>query len=123
MLADIKYLNVDEFGVFLECSFANKVIVISLEGCVPCDAVMDDFSALKVGGLIADLAVFKMQFPQGKAFPAEVAEEIGVRFFPTIFYFSGDVCKGQAQGMVPKTHQSTEVSLLNWMDKMHHRAT
>ncbi|MBL4790675.1 MAG: hypothetical protein JKY60_17055 [Kordiimonadaceae bacterium] len=121
-MTDINHLNTDEFGVFLGCVNAEKVIVISLEGCVPCDMVMDDFGALKDSGSIDDLAVFKMQFPKGKNFPSEIADEIGVRHFPTIFYFSGETYKGRAQGMVPKTHKSSEVSLLNWMAKMEKRA-
>ena len=116
----IQYLTHEDFGTFLSEESQEKIIIISLEHCKPCDAITEDFKALHDKKEITDIALFKMVFPL-ENFPEDVAKEIGVRHYPTVFYFIGDECAGRIMGRVPSTNKSSETGLLKWINQTRER--
>lgn len=122
MFDQIHQLKTDEFGKFLTSEATEKALVISLKKCEPCDALIADIQALKASGSLNHMAVFKMELGHGEANEQEIISEIGVRHFPTVFYFTGDDCIGKMQGVQPKTHKSSEISLMNWFERARKKA-
>ena len=116
----IQYLTHEEFGAFLNEESREKVIIISLEHCKPCDAITEDFEALQDKKEITDIALYKMVFPL-KDFPKEIAQEIGVRHYPTVFYFIDEECAGRIMGRVPSANKSSETGLMNWITQTRKR--
>ena len=107
-------ITLDEIIEFMEHPAAEKLLLVSMEGCAPCQILSADLLSLLLDKQLGDLHVREVKFSKGPEFEEDAAEAMEVRHFPTLFFFKDGASIGRIRGLMPKTAPDGPTSLLNW---------
>lgn len=109
----------DTISVFNNDLSHEKILIVTKVGCSPCDRLKNTLVEASDAGVFYGCSIYTLDASTMKK--AEL-EELGVRHFPTMFYFIDGKCVGVRRGWLSEIIKEPVKEFLKWVKSKKSKA-